>query len=182
MTSICVYCGSRIGNDPAYRQAAEELAAVLLRHRLVLIYGAGRIGLMGVLADAMLAGGGEVIGVIPRALMNSEVAHAGLSRLEVVESMHIRKARMMELADAMVALPGGLGTLEELFEALTWAQLRFHRKPCGLLNVQGYFDPLLTFLDGALEKGFISAENRRLVTMDASPARLLDALLNTLDG
>jgi hypothetical protein len=146
----------------------------------VLIYGAGRIGLMGVLADAMLAGGGEVIGVIPRALMDSEVAHEGLSRLEVVESMHIRKARMMELADAMVALPGGLGTLEELFEALTWAQLRFHRKPCGLLNVQGYFDPLMTFLDGALEEGFISSENRRLVTVDASPARLLDALLNTL--
>ena len=105
-----------------------------------------------------------------------------LGGLEVVESMHIRKARMMELADVMVALPGGLGTLEELFEALTWAQLRFHRKPCGLLNVQGYFDSLLTFLDGALEEGFISAENRRLVTVDASPARLLDALLNTFDG
>ena len=120
-----------------------------------------------------------MIGVIPRALMDSEVAHEGLSRLEVVESMHIRKARMMELADVMVALPGGLGTLEELFEALTWAQLRFHRKPCGLLNVQGYFDPLMTFLDGALEEGFISSENRRLVTVDASPARLLDALLNT---
>ena len=180
MTSICVYCGSRIGNDPAYRQAAEELASVLLRHRVVLVYGAGRIGLMGVLANAMLAGGGEVIGVIPRALVDSEVAHEGLSRLEVVDSMHIRKARMMELADGMVALPGGLGTLEELFEALTWAQLRFHRKPCGLLNVQGYFDPLLTFLDGALEKEFISVENRRLLTVNASPARLMDALLTNL--
>ena len=135
---------------------------------------------MGVLADAMLAGGGDVIGVIPRALMDSEVAHTGLSRLEVVESMHIRKARMMELADAMVALPGGLGTLEELFEALTWAQLRFHSKPCGLLNVRGYFDPLLTFLDGALEEGFISAENRRLVSVESSPAQLLDVLLKTL--
>ena len=180
MPSICVYCGSRVGHDPSYRQAAEELAAVLLRHRLGLIYGAGRIGLMGVLADAMLAGGGDVIGVIPRALMDSEVAHAGLSRLEVVESMHIRKARMMELADAMVALPGGLGTLEELFEALTWAQLRFHSKPCGLLNVRGYFDPLLTFLDRALEEGFISAENRRLVSVESSPAQLLDVLLKTL--
>ena len=180
MTSICVYCGSRTGNDPAYRRVAEELAEVLLRHRLVLIYGAGRIGLMGVLADAMLAGGGEVIGVIPRALMDSEVAHAGLTRLELVESMHVRKARMMDLADAMVALPGGLGTLEELFEALTWAQLRFHSKPCGLLNVQGYFDPLLTFLDRAFEAGFISAENRRLLTVEASPAGLLDALLTIL--
>ena len=180
MTSICVYCGSRTGNDPFYRRAAEELAEVLLRNRLVLIYGAGRIGLMGVLADAMLAGGGEVIGVIPRALMGSEVAHEGLTRLELVESMHVRKARMMDLADAMVALPGGLGTLEELFEALTWAQLRFHSKPCGLLNVQGYFDPLLTFLDRALEAGFISAENRRLLTVEASPARLLEALLTTL--
>ena len=112
--------------------------------------------------------------------MDSEVAHEGLSRLEVVDSMHIRKARMMELADGMVALPGGLGTLEELFEALTWAQLRFHRKPCGLLNVQGYFDPLLTFLDGALEKEFISVENRRLLTVNASPARLMDALLTNL--
>jgi uncharacterized protein (TIGR00730 family) len=180
MPSICVYCGSRVGHDPSHRQAAEELAAVLLRHRLGLIYGAGRIGLMGVLADAMLAGGGDVIGVIPRALMDSEVAHAGLSRLEVVESMHIRKARMMELADAMVALPGGLGTLEELFEALTWAQLRFHSKPCGLLNVRGYFDPLLTFLDRALEEGFISTENRRLVSVESSPAQLLDVLLKTL--
>ena len=176
MQRLCVYCGSRSGNDSRFRDAAEALAAAMLRQKIGLVYGGAQLGLMGVLADAVLAGGGEVIGVIPESFMLEEVAHAGLTSLEVVPSMHQRKQRMIELADAMVALPGGLGTLEELFEALTWAQLRFHSKPCGLLNVQGYFDALLSFLDGAVQQGFLSLENRDLAVVDVDPERLLTTL------
>ena len=153
------------------------MSAAMLRLDVGLIYGGAQIGLMGVVADAVLAGGGEVIGVIPESLMQAEVAHQGLTSLEVVPSMHHRKARMIELADAMVALPGGLGTLEEMFEALSWAQLRLHSKPCGLLNVQGYFDPLERFLDNAVEHGFISPEHRDLAMVDGDPDRLLTTLL-----
>ena len=149
----------------------------MCRFDVGLIYGGAQIGLMGVVADAVLAGGGEVIGVIPDALTLDEVAHQGLTSLEVVPSMHHRKARMIELADAMVALPGGLGTLEELFEVLSWAQLRLHTKPCGLLNIHGYFDPLLHFLDNAVEQGFISSEHRDLAVVDEDPDRLLTTLL-----
>ena len=154
----------------------------MARRGVGLVYGAARIGLMGALADAVLVAdavlsrGGQVIGVIPDALMDAEVAHHRLTRLEVVADMHIRKARMMELADAMVALPGGLGTLEELFEALTWLQLRFHHKPCALLNVAGYYNGLLQFLDGAVADGFVAAEHRALLKVHQDPELLLDAL------
>ena len=153
------------------------MAAAMLRLDVGLIYGGAQIGLMGVVADAVLAGGGEVIGVIPESLKQDEVAHQGLTSLEVVPSMHHRKARMIDLADAMVALPGGLGTLEEMFEALSWAQLRLHSKACGLLNVEGYFDSLVSFLDNAVEQGFISSEHRDLAIVDRDPDRLLSTLL-----
>ena len=149
----------------------------MLNHRIGLVYGGAQIGLMGVLADAVIAGGGEVIGVIPESLLDEEVVHRGLSTLEVVPSMHVRKQRMIELADAMVALPGGLGTLEELFEALTWAQLRFHQKPCGVLNVQGYFDGMLQCLDTAVAQGFLATEHRSLALIESEAEVLVQALI-----
>ena len=141
-----------------------------------LVYGGARVGLMGVLADAALKAGGEVIGVIPRALVAREVAHAGLTELHVVESMHERKALMADLSDGFIALPGGWGTLDELFEILTWAQLGLHQKPCGLLNVQGYFDPLLSFVDHSIDEGFVRPEYRRLFAVADAAAPLLDLL------
>src|ERR1043165_174167 len=142
---VCVFCGSSPGARPEYRQAAEAMGRLLASRRIGLVYGGGNVGLMGLLADAALSAGGEVIGVIPRHLDAREVAHRGLPDLRVVASMHERKALMADLSDAFIALPGGLGTLEEMFEILTWAQLGLHRKPCGLLNVLGYFDRLLSF-------------------------------------
>ena len=149
----------------------------MLNHRIGLVYGGAQIGLMGVLADAVIAGGGEVIGVIPESLLDEEVVHRGLTTLEVVPSMHVRKQRMIELADAMVALPGGLGTLEEFFEALTWAQLRFHQKPCGVLNVQGYFDGMLQCLDTAVAQGFLATEHRSLALIESEAEALVQALI-----
>lgn len=177
MQRLCVYCGSKTGRDPAFSLAAEALAAAMLNHRIGLVYGGAQIGLMGVLADAVIAGGGEVIGVIPESLLDEEVVHRGLSTLEVVPSMHVRKQRMIELADAMVALPGGLGTLEEFFEALTWAQLRFHQKPCGVLNVQGYFDGMLQCLDTAVAQGFLATEHRSLALIESEAEVLVQALI-----
>lgn len=177
MQRLCVYCGSKTGRDPAFSLAAEALAAAMLNHRIGLVYGGAQIGLMGVLADAVIAGGGEVIGVIPESLLDEEVVHRGLSTLEVVPSMHVRKQRMIELADAMVALPGGLGTLEEFFEALTWAQLRFHQKPCGVLNVQGYFDGMLQCLDTAVAQGFLATEHRSLALIESEAEALVQALI-----
>jgi uncharacterized protein (TIGR00730 family) len=173
---VCVFCGSSPGNDPIYLDVARTFGALLAARGLGLVYGGGDIGLMGVLADAALAAGGEVIGVIPRALVNREVAHHGLSDLRVVSSMHERKALMADLADAFVALPGGLGTLEELCEVLTWAQLGIHAKPCGLLDVRCYYGPLLAFLDRVVEEGFMHRENRDLLLVDDDAERLLDAL------
>lgn len=152
---IAVFCGSRHGTDEAYGGAARRLGEVLVRRGLGLVYGGGRVGLMGTIADTVMAGGGEVIGVIPQRLKDREVAHQGISELHVVDSMHDRKALMYRLADAVVALPGGIGTLDELFEALTWNQLGYHQKPCGLLNVAGYFDPLVTMIRRAGEHGFV---------------------------
>ena len=177
MQRLCVYCGSKTGRDPAFSLAAEALAAAMLNHRIGLVYGGAQIGLMGVPADAVIAGGGEVIGVIPESLLDEEVVHRGLTTLEVVPSMHVRKQRMIELADAMVALPGGLGTLEELFEALTWAQLRFHQKPCGVLNVQGYFDGMLQCLDTAVAQGFLATEHRSLALIEPEAEALVQALI-----
>jgi uncharacterized protein (TIGR00730 family) len=173
---VCVFCGSALGRRPAYARSARTLGRALLRRRLGLVYGGGSIGLMGVVADAVMAGGGEVVGVIPRALARKEIAHHGLTRLEVVASMHVRKARMAELADAFVALPGGIGTLEELTEVLTWGYLGLHAKPVGLLDVAGYWDPLIRLLDHAVDEGFLRPTHRRLVVVDGSPSRLLDRL------
>ncbi len=176
MRSVAVFCGSRLGRRPAYRAAAHAFAESAARRGLTLVYGGGNVGLMGVLADAALAAGGEVVGVIPEFLMAREVGHGGVSRLVRVGSMHERKARMAELSDAFVALPGGLGTLEELFEVWTWNLLGLHAKPCGLLDVEGYFAPLVGFLDSTVEEGFVSAGHRAILAVESDPDALLDRL------
>ena len=174
--SVCVFCGSSAGADSAYRSAAERLGAFLAGRGHTLVYGGGRVGLMGALANAALAAGGRVIGVIPEDLVAREVAHTGLTELHVTTGMHARKARMLELADAFVAMPGGFGTLDELFEVLTWAQLGIHAKPIGLLNLAGYFDPLVRFLDHAVDKGFVGPEHRAMLPVAEEPARLLELM------
>ena len=160
---ICVFCGSRFGVRPAYREAAEGLGRLLAARGIELVYGGGNVGLMGAVADACLAAGGAVTGVIPQALMEWEVGHTGLSRLEGVDSMHTRKARMAELSDGFIALPGGLGTFEELFEMLTWAQLGFHGKPVALLDVEDYYAPLAAMVARGVSEGFMRPENSRLL-------------------
>ena len=165
-----------MGRRPTYARAARRLGAVLAEEGVGLDYGGGSIGLMGVVADAALAGGSRVVGVLPKALARKEIAHHGLSRLEVVPTMHARKARMAALSDAFVAMPGGIGTLEELFEVMTWGYLGIHRKPIGLLDVEGYFRPLIRLLDHAVEEGFLRPAHRKLVVVDRSPARLLARL------
>jgi uncharacterized protein (TIGR00730 family) len=175
---VCVFSGSSPGADPAYRAAATNLGRHLAERGIELVYGGAHVGLMGVLADAALAAGGRVIGVIPRSLVEREIAHPGLGDLRVVDSMHERKAQMAELADAFVALPGGVGTLEELFEVYTWNQLGLHAKPLGLLNVRGYFDGLVRFLDHAVEERFITRESRAMLLVGED----LDALLDGLAG
>ena len=160
---ICVFCGSSVGSRPAYVAAARELGRTLAERGLGVVFGGGKVGLMGVLADAALAAGGEAIGVIPEAMVAREIAHQGLTELRVVRSMHERKTLMADLADAFIALPGGYGTFEEFFEAVTWTQLGIHSKPCGLLNLEGYYDTLLALLDRAVSDGFIREANRSLV-------------------
>ena len=176
MKRICVFAGSNSGAKVEYAAAARELGRVLAHRQLGSVYGGARVGLMGALADAALSGGGHVIGVIPEALVAKEVAHKGLSELRVVKSMHERKAMMADLADGFVALPGGWGTAEEFFEVLTWAQLGFHRKPCGLLNVDGYFDQLLSFVDHCVDEGFVRREQRSMILVSDSPNELLDGM------
>jgi len=176
MDSICVFAGSGAGTRPAYGAAAEALGGAIAARGCRLVYGGGRVGLMGVLADAALAAGGEVIGVIPEALLRKEVGHEGLTDLRVVQTMHQRKALMSELSDAVVALPGGLGTLEELFEILTWAQLGIHAKPCGMLNAEGYYDDLLRFLGQTVDRGFVRREHRDMILAAAEPEALLDLM------
>jgi uncharacterized protein (TIGR00730 family) len=173
---VCVYAGSNPGNDLIYAQAARELADLLAEHGIGLVYGGGRVGLMGVLADTALAAGGEVIGVMPQALVDREIAHEGLTELRVVASMHERKALMAELSDAFVAVPGGIGTLEELIEIYTWSQLGIHAKPCGVLNVAGYYDHLAAFLDHAVAAGFLKAEHRAVLSVASEPGELLERL------
>jgi len=160
MKSICVYCGSNAGNDPAYAALARDLGTRLARDGIALVYGGGNVGLMGIVADAVLAGGGEVIGVIPQQLVDWEVAHKGVTRLEVVDSMHTRKARMFELADGFIALPGGFGTLDEMFEMLTWRQLGLGKKPCAFLDVGGFWQPLMVMLDTMVRERFLHADQR----------------------
>ena len=173
MRRICVYCASSGGNHPGYVEAAVELADALVRHGYELVYGGASVGIMGVLADAVLERGGRVHGVIPKMLVDREIAHQGLSELHVVTSMHERKSMMAALSDGFVALPGGFGTLEELIEMLTWAQLRYHDKPCGLVNVRGYFDGLVGYLDHAVHEGFLKPENRRLLLVSDTPSGLI---------
>src|SRR5512142_817811 len=160
MKRVCVFCGSSVGVNPEYARMARRLGGALARRGMGLVYGGGGIGLMGAVADAALDAGGEVVGVIPRALQLRELAHANLTALHVVGSMHERKAKMAELSHAFVALPGGMGTLEELAEILTWAQLGLHQKPCGLLDVAGYYQPLVGFFDRAVAEGFLKPEHR----------------------
>jgi hypothetical protein len=174
VTRICVFCGSSTGGHPGYAEAARELATELVRRKLGLVYGGGSVGLMGVLADTMLAQGGEVIGVIPRGLATRELLHTGVTELRLVESMHERKATMAALADGFVVLPGGLGTLDETLEILTWTQLGIQRKPVGLLNVRGYWDALLRLLAHAVEEGFVRPEHVGLLLTGGTPAELLD--------
>jgi uncharacterized protein (TIGR00730 family) len=176
MRSLCVFAGSSIGARPDYARAAAELGACIAGRGWTVVYGGASVGLMGVLADAALAAGGRVVGVIPEALLRREVAHPGLTELRVVVTMHERKALMAELSGGVVALPGGFGTLEEFFEMLTWAQLGFHEKPCGLLNAGGYFDPLLAFLDRTVEERFVRPAHRELIVSRDSAGDLLDAL------
>ena len=174
--TLAVYCGSSSGNLRCYTQETVVLGTLMAKSGVTLVYGGARFGLMGALADSVLAGGGDVIGVIPESMMASEVAHPGLERLEIVASMHERKARMMSLAHGLIALPGGYGTLEELFEALAWSQLCLHAKPVGLLNVNHYFDGLLSFLDRSVEEGFVSIQHRRLLLEARSSVELFNRL------
>ena len=171
---ICVFTGSRHGSSGAYAAAAQRLGRELIERSMALVYGGGNVGLMTVIADTVLELGGHVTGVIPNTLVSQEVAHRGVSRLHVVDSMHERKALMAKLADGFVAMPGGIGTMEEFFEVLSWAQLGLHEKPCGLLNVSGYYDPLIQFLDHAVAEDFIKAKHRALMIVEPEPGKLLD--------
>jgi uncharacterized protein (TIGR00730 family) len=176
--SLCVYCGSSPGNHPEYTEQARAFGAEMAHRGIALVYGGGKVGLMGTVADAVLAGGGKVIGVIPRQLVELEVAHPGLSELVVVETMHQRKTRMYELSDAFVALPGGFGTMDEMFEMLTWAQLGLHRYPCAFLDVRGYYGGLRTMMDHMVGEGFVHAGQRDSVWFGDS----MTALLDWMDG
>ena len=177
MKRICVFAGSNLGNQPKYRAVAEQLGRALAAREIELVYGGAHVGLMGLVADAVLAAGGRATGVIPAALVDKEVAHQGLTDLRVVGSMHERKSVMADLADGFIALPGGWGTVEEFFEILTWAQLGLHSKPCGLLNVQGYFDTLLSFVSHSIEEGFVRPEYRTMISVSDAPGYLLDMLV-----
>ncbi len=177
MKQVCIFCGSYKGTQPMYMTAAHAMGMGLAQRGLGLVYGGGRVGLMGAVADGTIAGGGKVTGVIPQSLVDRELAHVGLSELHVVASMHQRKALMAEIADAFVAMPGGFGTLDELFEIITWAQLGFHNKPIALLNIGGYFDPLLTFIDHMATEGFIKPNDQKALLVKNEVDTLLDALL-----
>ncbi len=170
--SLCVFCGSSEGNNPLYKQTTIELADWMAVHNIGLVYGGAKVGLMGLLADRLLRKQGQVTGVIPELLMLKEIAHTGLTKLNVVRSMHERKQKMYELADGFIALPGGLGTMDEIFEVITWGQLGLHQKPCGFLNVGGYFNELLRFFDKAVEAGFIKPEHRHGILFDVTVAGL----------
>ena len=177
MNAVCVYCGSSYGAKPAYAEATRQLAVALAERNLRVVYGGASAGLMGLLADTVLEHGGEVAGVIPRVLVDREVAHRGLTELHVVESMHERKAKMAELSDGFVALPGGIGTLEELIEVYTWSYLGIHSKPLGLVNTDGYYDGLTAFLDHSVTEGFLRPQTRESLLVAPDPATLLDELV-----
>jgi uncharacterized protein (TIGR00730 family) len=178
--NICVYCGSSPGNRPDYAASAQLLAKELVQRNTGLVYGGASVGVMGIVASAVLELGGKAIGVMPESLVSKELAHRGLTELHITASMHERKALMVELADGFVALPGGIGTLEEIFETWTWAQLGFHQKPCGLLNVSGFFDKLSEFLDHAVDEQFVKLPHREMLIVESEPAKLLDRFENYL--
>jgi uncharacterized protein (TIGR00730 family) len=173
---VCIFCGSNRGRDARYAAAARSLAAVLVAQKIGVVYGGGAVGLMGDLADAVIEAGGEIVGVIPSALWDREIGHRGLTKMHVVDTMHQRKALMADLADAFIALPGGLGTYEEIFEVWTWAQLGLHQKPCGFVDAAGFYSSLFAFLDSAVKAGFIRPEHRAMAIVDDDPARLLEKL------
>ncbi len=177
LTNLCVYCGSSSGRIDAYARAAREFAHAMVERNIGLVYGGASVGIMGTLADEMLRLGGQAVGVIPESLLRRELAHPGLSELHVTPSMHARKTLMAELADGFVALPGGIGTFEEIFEVWTWAQLGFHNKPCGLLNVAGYYDALTAFLDHAAAEQFVGVETRSMLFVESEPTALLDRIV-----
>lgn len=176
MKSLCVYCGSAMGASAVYADAARALAKAMVNDNIALVYGGGRVGLMGAIADEVLRLGGEATGVIPKALMDKEVGHTGLTRLHIVKDMHERKAMMAELSDGFIAMPGGIGTLEELFEVFTWSRLGLHDKPFGLLNVEGFYDGLIGFLQHVVAQGFLPAEQAALLVHDADPLMLVERL------
>ena len=176
LKSVCVYCGSSAGSSPVYTEAARSLGHELARQQITLVYGGGHVGLMGVVADSVLEQGGRVIGYIPQSLMDREVGHEGLSELHVVADMHERKAGMADSSEAFIALPGGLGTMEELFEALTWLQLGMHRKPCAVLNIDNYYDALLQFLDHSVHQGFLKQLHRDMLLVGETPEALLQEM------
>ena len=176
MKKVCVYCGSSPGKSPEYIASARELANELVTRNIGLVYGGASVGIMGELADTVLAGGGEVIGVIPQSLVDKEVSHSGLTELRIVNSMHERKAIMAEISDGFIALPGGLGTIEELFEVLTWSQLGLHKKPCALLNVKQYYSSLCSFLDHAVDEQFVKPNHREMLLVEKRSSKLLDAM------
>ncbi|MFT6367072.1 MAG: hypothetical protein ACJAUG_001482 [Halioglobus sp.] len=178
MQSVCLYLGSSPGARPEYEAAVKRLATIIANRGMTLVYGGGNVGLMGVAANAALEAGGKVIGVIPADIADKEVGHYGLTELQVVDSMHERKMRMAKLADGIIALPGGLGTLEELFEMLTWSQLGFHNKPIGLVNMEGYFDLLLSFMDHMVVERFVKQDHRDLLLTERDPEVLLDRMIN----
>ena len=177
MNSICVYCGSSGKIDPTFTNAAYEMGTVIAAEGIQLIYGAGSTGLMGAVANGALENGGDVVGVIPELFNTPTLAHKGLTRLEIVPDMHVRKARMAELSDAFIALPGGMGTFEEILEMVTWAQIGFHTKPCGVLNICGYYDKLFAFLDNAVKERFIRPEHRDMLMWDVTPKNLFEQFL-----
>ena len=176
MKTVCVYCGSNPGNRPEFIQSARGLARELVAREICLVYGGASVGIMGEIADTVLAGGGKVVGVIPQSLVDKEVSHSGLTELKIVSSMHERKEIMADLSDGFIALPGGLGTMEEIFEVLTWAQLGFHKKPCALLNAEGYYDNLTQFLNHAVAEGFVANMHREMLLVEEEPRRLLDSM------
>ncbi|HJV07840.1 MAG TPA: TIGR00730 family Rossman fold protein [Chromobacteriaceae bacterium] len=178
MKSVCLFCGSNKGSNPRYAEAARLFGQTLAEQGITLVYGAGNVGLMGVAADAALAAGGKVVGVIPRFLQAKEVAHHALSEIHITHTMHERKALMAELSDGFVALPGGFGTFDELFEILTWAQLGIHGKPIGLLNVAGFYDPLMQMVKQTIDAGFVREQNLSLFTLAETPTALLDSMRN----
>jgi len=185
MKRICVYCGSSYGKSPIYTEAAKALGKALTQQGIGLVYGGASVGIMGVIADAVLENGGEVIGVIPQAIADKEIAHTKLTELKVVADMHERKAMMAEDSDGFIALPGGLGTMEELFEVWTWAQLGFHQKPCGLMNVAGYYDHLTAFIDHAVDQEYVKAAHQDALLVATEPNELLQKMASyhaTPDG